>query len=173
MIGEDLALQELNSNIMKEKEIKIEVPAGYEIDRERSTFDIIRLKKKEVEFEHFKFEGVWINEASDILSTPFNTKSIVGRDSNKNIWISKAHAKASLAMGQLSVLMASPTYNGDWVADWEDDMTDKYIIYFVDSEVEKTRSRCRSHFLSFKTEDARDRFLENHRGLIIEAKILL
>ena len=76
-------------------------------------------------------------------------------------------------MSQLSVLMASPTYNGDWVADWEDDMTDKYIIYFVDSEVEKTRSRCRSHFLSFKTEDTRDRFLDSHRDLILEAKILL
>lgn len=158
---------------MTTKEIKIEVPQGYEIDKEKSTFEKIVFKKKD-EFEHFEFDGAYIDIRSEIKTgNGFDSIFTISEENNKNVWISEAHAKASLAMSQLSVLMASPTYNGDWLADWEDDMTDKYIIYFVDSEVEKARSRCRSHFLSFKTEDARDRFLENHRGLIIEAKILL
>ena len=101
---------------METKEIKIEVPQGYEIDRERSTFDIIRLKKKEVEFEHFKFNGAWISLDSKIIeSNNPDSYSVVNQKNNQNIWISTAHAEACLAMSQLSVLMASPTYNGDWV----------------------------------------------------------
>lgn len=155
---------------MSEKQIIIEVPQGYEIDKEKSTFEKIVFKKKG-EFEHFEFNGAYIELDSTITSLKIKSSEL--NEYDKNIWISTTHAKASLAMSQLSVLMASPTYNGNWVADWEDDMTDKYIIYFVDSEVEKTRLRCRSHFLSFKTEEIRDRFLNNHRDLILEAKILL
>lgn len=158
---------------MTTKEIKVEVPAGYEIDREKSTFEKIVFKKKEVGFEDFKFEGAWISADSSIKFQTCNSNSVIHDIRNKNICISEDFAYAILAMQRLGILMASPTYNGNWVADWEDDMTDKYIIYFVDSEVEKARSRCRSHFLSFKTEDARDRFLDNHIDLILEAKILL
>jgi len=149
---------------MTTKEIKIKVPTGYE-------FEKIVFKKKD-ELEHFEFNGAWIDEDSDIHTGALY--SAHGIDSNyaKNIWISEAHAKASLAMSQLSVLMASPTYNGNWVADWEDNNR-KYTINFYKNLIFKTSAMWISSFLSFKTEDARDRFLENHRGLIIEAKILL
>ena len=174
MIGEDLALQELNSNIMKEKEIKIEVPQGYDIDRERSTFDIIRLKKKEVEFEHFKFKGAWIDEYSRVHSlSDYSSNGILLHDEYRKIWISPAHAKTSLAMSELSIRMASPTYNGDWVADYTDG-TRKYNITFYNDNILTGTTIGGTHaFLSFKTADARDKFLENHRDLILEAKLLL
>ena len=158
---------------MSEKQIIIEVPQGYEIDKEKSTFEKIVFKKKEVEFQHFLFDGAWIGLDSKINTLPCNSKCTLSHKGERNICISEDFAEAVLAMKRLGILMASPTYNGDWVADWEDDMTDKYIIYFVDGEAEKARSKCRSHFLSFKTEGIRDRFLNNHRDLILEAKILL
>lgn len=157
---------------MTTKEIKIEVPAGYEIDRERSTFDIIRLKKKEVEFEHFDFTGAFIDDDSLVIPVSLFSKSTLSINAYKNIWISKAHAKASLAMSQLSVLMASPTYNGNWMADWENREM-KYYIRFYENKIITNWSFDSSNFLSFKTADARDRFLNNHRDLILEAKILL
>lgn len=155
---------------MTTKEIKIEVPQGYEIDKEKSTFEKIVFKKKK--FEHFEFNGAYINAHSILI--PFKSNSIITLNSvgGKNIWISKAHAKASLAMSQLSVLMASPTYNGNWVADWENREM-KYCICFIMNRIISNWTYTESNFLSFKTGDARDRFLENHRGLIIEAKILL
>ena len=45
MIEEDLALQELNSNVMETKQIKFKIPDGYEVDKEKSTFQEIILKK--------------------------------------------------------------------------------------------------------------------------------
>ena len=38
---------------------------------------------------------------------------------NQMVWATKEQAEASIAMAQLSQLMKY--YNGDWVADWEDD----------------------------------------------------
>lgn len=154
---------------MKEKEIRIEVPAGYEIDKENSTFKRLVFKKKD-EFEHFKFNGAYVDGDSTLLKLSVYSENLNPID--KNIWISEAHAKASLAMSQLSVLMASPTYNGDWVADWEDD-SEKWCIRFHLNEIITSFEYGFQEFLSFKTEDARDRFLKNHRDLILEAKILL
>ena len=162
---------------MKAEEQKFDVaqivPEGYEIDNEKSTFETIVFKKKEVEFEHFKFEGAYINMRSEIKTgNGFDSIFTISEENNKNVWISEAHAKASLAMSQLSVLMASPTYNGDWVADWEADDS-KYVIQLTANNIETRSYLWTSHFLSFKTADARDRFLTNHRDLILEAKLLL
>lgn len=157
---------------MTTKEIKIGVPQGYEIDKEKSTFEKIVFKKKEVGFEHFDFAGAFIDDDSRVIPVSLFSKSTLSINAYKNIWISTDHAKASLAMSQLSVLMASPTYNGDWVADWENREM-KYCICFIMNRIISNWTYTESNFLSFKTDDARDRFLENHRGLIIEAKILL
>ena len=161
---------------MKAEEQKFDVakivPEGYEIDNEKSTFETIVFKKKEVEFEHFTFAGAQITTSSYIKLDRCDSSFTVGEKTNKNIWISIAHAKASLAMSQLSVLMASPTYNGGWVADWEADDS-KYVIQLTANNIETRSYLWTSHFLSFKTADARDRFLTNHRDLILEAKLLL
>lgn len=37
-----------NNNNMEEKEVKIQVPEGYEIDKENSTFECIKFKKKDL-----------------------------------------------------------------------------------------------------------------------------
>ena len=153
---------------MTTKEIKIEVPQGYEIDKEKSTFE--KIVFKEVEFEHFEFDGAYIKLDSTIISLKIKSSEL--NEYDKNIWISTDHAKASLAMSQLSVLMASPTYNGNWMADWENREM-KYYIRFYENKIITNWSFDSSNFLSFKTADARDRFLNNHRDLILEAKILL
>ena len=158
----------------KEIVIMIDPPTGYEFDNEKSNCDRLVFKKKEVKFEHFQFMGAYVENNAGVISLgQCNSRVVIGKDESKNIWISTAHAKASLAMSQLSVLMASPAYTGDWVADWEDGYHLKFQIYFVDNEIKVTDSYYRSCFLSFKTRNARDGFLENHRELILEAKLLL
>ena len=44
---------------MEEKEVKIQVPEGYEIDKENSTFECIKFKRKNISYE-------------EILSVVFN-----------------------------------------------------------------------------------------------------
>ena len=55
------------------------------------------------------------------------------------------------------------TYNGGWaLADWEADDS-KYVIQLTANNIETRSYLWTSHFLSFKTADARDRFHNNQR----------
>ena len=47
-----------NNNNMEEKEIKIQVPEGYKIDKENSTFECIKFKKKDLTLAEIFNESV-------------------------------------------------------------------------------------------------------------------
>ena len=76
-------------------------------------------------------------------------------------------AKSSLAYAQLTQLMALPEYNGDWVPDWSDDDV-KYIIRRYGSSIDLDYYTNTHHFLAFKSEEIRDKFIENNLDLLKE-----
>lgn len=106
------------------KEFKVEIPEGYEIDKEKSTFENIVFKKKEEVvncWEDIKrINGVWIAHLSDIQSyegvPPYKT--------NKNVFLNEKYAKSALALAQISQLL--PYYDSN--VDWSDDRKVKYCI---------------------------------------------
>lgn len=157
---------------METKELKIEVPAGYEIDKENSTFEKIVFKKIEKElpksWEELKVvEGFYIDKDSNIYDCP---KVNVLRK-NKNVFPTEEEAEACLALAQLCQLR--DRYNDGWKPNWEDYNEDKYCIEFCQGRIE-TFFRVNCHkILIFKTEELRDEFLENFRDLIEIAKPLL
>ena len=158
---------------MNTQELKIEVPAGYEIDKEKSTFEKIVFKKVERELPK-KWEdlggvnGFYINAQSDI--NPYYDSEIKGTTS-KNIFPTREEAEACLALAQLCQLR--DIYNEGWKPNWEDYNETKYCIEFCQGRIE-TIDRVNCHkILTFKTEELRDKFLENFRDLIKIAKPLL
>jgi hypothetical protein len=128
------------------KEVKIEIPKGYEIDKELSTFEKIVFKESK------GFPKTW-EELEKVCC--FDTPEL---------------RAANEAMKKLSQL--KKVYNGDWVADWID-ATRKYVIFYSEGQIIKDWFCNRSYFLSFKDEDTRDLFLENFRDLIEKAKPLM
>ena len=78
----DQVINEPKTNNMKTKEIKINVPKGYEIDEENSTFECIKLKpiKKELTYKDI---------AEELFSKNMFTSDIKG----KIFWISSSGAK--------------------------------------------------------------------------------
>lgn len=144
---------------METKEMKIQVPEGYEIDREKSTFEKIVFKKIERKlpkrWEELEFiDGFFVSSLSDIAKIGNNTTN---DENNKNVFPTKEEAEACLALAQLCQLR--DRYNDGWKPNWEDG-TKKYTIYF-------------NKILAFKTKELRDKFLENFRDLIEQAKPLL
>ena len=154
---------------MEQKEFRIRIPNGYEIDKERSTFEEIIFKKKE-EIE------TW----NDLIDTPISKDSVfIGLTSNiqkinnsnlfcegdKNVFIDKKHAKSALAMAQISQLM--PYYGGaitneEWLANY-----DKYIIRNGRNEIDVLpKVSYERHFLAFHTPEQRDEFLKYNKQLI-------
>ena len=160
---------------METKEFKIQVPEGYEIDKEKSTFEKIVFKKIENELPKnwcdLKFiKGFFVNGESKIKEINEAHDKILAIEGNRNIFPTKEEAEACLALAQLCQLR--DRYNDGWKPDWEDG-TEKHVIYFSHDIIDRT-SACLSHYvLTFKTQELRDKFLENFRYLIEVAKPLL
>lgn len=156
---------------METKELKIQVPEGYEIDRENSTFEKIVFKKEERKLpkkweDLYEVKGWFVDFHSDVVTSG----SMRTADSVKNRFPTKEEAEACLALAQLCQLR--DRYNDGWKPDWEDSYV-KYILYYWGDDITKTHCTNARTLLSFKTQKLRDEFLENFRDLIETAKPLL
>ena len=132
---------------METKQIKTSelVPQGYEIDKENSTFENIILKPIEVKL-------------------PLSVFDIPNLDTAK-------YKDAFEALEQLVHLRDA--WNGDWRADWKNE-SDKYCIIFIKDKKMITSSitTC-SCVLNFKDRGLAEKFAEQFKDLIHEAKELL
>ena len=154
-----------------EKTIKITPPEGYEVDKEKSTFNEIVFKKLEPNLprsweELGVVKGYYISASSDISHICY-TNAI---DNNRNVFPTKEEAKAMRAMAQLCQLRDA--WNGGWKADWKDG-TVKYCIGSYKNVVYKDSYYNTSTPMVFKTEELRDKFMETFKDLLEEAKPFL
>lgn len=157
---------------METKEMKIQVPEGYEIDRENSTFEKIVFKKVDdlpKSWEELEFiDGFFVSSLSDIAKIGNNTTN---DKNNKNVFPTKEEAEACLALAQLCQLR--DRYNDGWKPDWEHEVEVKFIFFYSRDRIIKSTCYMSNSVLAFKTEELRDKFLENFKGLIEIAKPLL
>lgn len=95
----DQVINEPKTNNMETKEIKINVPEGYEIDEENSTFECIKLKpiKKELTYE---------DVAEELFSSSLFTLDTIGRICNVCSAISKFDKYNATNKKQLERLLA-------------------------------------------------------------------
>lgn len=141
------------------KELKIEIPEGYEIDKENSSFEKIVFKKKvEVNcWEDLKHvTGVYINHDSLLdfakgCLEPYN----------KNIFLNKKYAKSALALAQISQLL--PYYDTDVY--WNI-LAPKYCICRVKKEIAILPFAKHYHMLAFNTLSEAERFLKHNEQLV-------
>ena len=113
-------------------------------------------------------KGWAVGEDNKIYSVERYTWENYGR---KNIFPTKEEAIACLALAQLCQLR--DRYNDGWKPDWKDDNQFKWCIDFFQDVVRKTAVLFVRRTLTFKTEELRNKFLENFRDLIETAKPLL
>lgn len=142
------------------KELKIEIPEGYEIDKENSSFEKIVFKKKfEVNcWEDLKrVTGVFITESS--LLNPIASDLILPH--NKNIFLNEKYAKSALALSQISQLLPYYDTNVDWAS-----YKSKFCICRIGNEIEIKPWASTYHFLSFNSQSEAERFLEHNEQLV-------
>ena len=111
---------------------------------------------------------VHINAFSEIDEILLNASTCPIAD--KNLIRGESRAKAFLALMQLMNLMDE--YRQGWEPNWKDD-SDKYVIKFQKAAIKCDVFIYYSHILSFQSADIRDKFLENFRELIEQAKELI
>lgn len=153
------------------KTLKINVPEGYEVDQEKSTFEEIVFKVVEKKlpksWEELKtIEGYFVTPDALVgKATILNT-----HDDHKNIFFTAVQAKASIALAQLSQLRE--VYRDGWKPDWSDESYKACIVKVGNNFVLDKLSATRQ-FLAFQSAEIRDEFFENFRDLIEEASPLL
>jgi sucrose-6-phosphate hydrolase SacC (GH32 family) len=156
---------ELNNKQMKE--FIIECPSGYEIDKEKSTFEKIVFKEI-----GFKFpESVTEIPNRNWFINGFGGIDSLGDCNHINQLSSKERAEAFLALMQLVELR--DYVNGDWKADFKDYNSVKYTIHIVENKIYKNFNQGLSCVLHFKSQEIRDQFAEKYKSLIETAKELL
>lgn len=165
---------------MKENELKITIPEGYEIDKENSTFEKIVFKKKDTKprsWEEYyeqqianKKHGYYIDDGNCSV-TEIMWNGYVRSDNWKNVLPSKELAEAFLAMMQLMSLRQA--WIGDWKPDWSCGYSSNYCIIGLGDSFEMCiLSKCRCA-LSFPTKETATDFMNCFRDLLEIAKPLL
>ena len=138
------------------KEIKINIPKGYEIDEENSTFSCIKFKKRsEV--------NIWkdINYLTGCTISFDSSLCALGKTRNKsdnvNIFRLKKHAKAALALAQISQLM--PYYGGEITdEEWKNNKR-KFTIVAYNGEIKPFTHVNNKVLIAFHTEQQRTEFM--------------
>ena len=157
-----------------EKELKINVPEGYEIDKENSTFECIKFKpikqkswrSQEQEFFNCKtcceHNGYYIYEGK-LYEIPYSHIK-----PNRNVFATLKQAKSALAMAQISQIMAHDERFGGPVSDqeWANPNIVKYVICRIRTNIANDIQREQYCFLAFHTVIQRKLFLEENEDLV-------
>lgn len=142
------------------KELKIEIPEGYEIDKEKSSFEKIVFKKK-IEVNCWKdlkhVPGVYITDNSCLVPAPAG----LVLPHNQNVFLNEKYAKSALALSQISQLL--PYYDTD--IDWES-TNDKFCIDRINNRIEIKRWFSIYHVLTFNSLSEAERFYKHNKQLV-------
>lgn len=154
--------------IMKtNKEIEFNIPEGYVIDNSKSTENKIVCKPIEPKYPKLWEDAFWAKPISGFDIKLYNSDIRSATSREKALFKTKKQAASALAYAQLTQLMALPCYNGDWVPNWENKEQIKYcIVRWENVIVTNTIDSYLFGFLTFKSQEIRDIFLENHLNLI-------
>ena len=143
---------------MKTKEIKIEAPEGYEVDKEHSTFEKIVFKKKD-ELPKTWNEYLMLYRHSDFYIT---------LETVLPIKLEYKSAFETLA----KLIELRDYYNDGWKPDW-DGITLYNGIFRCNQNSFAIGRASRPIVLYFKSSELRDLFYNNFENLIEQAKELL
>lgn len=147
------------------KEIKIEVPNNYEIDKEKSTFENIVFKKieKKLPMSYSKIKACLPTIETELVGCKLWSLSFIGSTNYERL-------NAFSALMQLVELRDA--WNDGWVADWSDG-TKKYVILINKNKIDIDYNTGEYSVLHFKTGDLRNTFLVEFKDLIFQAEELL
>lgn len=128
---------------------------------------ILNLKNKPKWEDFGEMKGCYVNDLSEV-ETILKCKS---NSVNKNLFPTKEEAEACLALSQLC--QWRDKYNDGWRPDWGDNNSQKHYINYYNNEINKDVTYLSQKPLVFKSAEIRDKFIEDFRDLIEQAKPLL
>ncbi len=160
--------------------LQIEIPEGYELDKENSTSFNVKFKKKE-ENEEPKVRtwedliGKYVPRGSAYIAKDCQIGEInrywAFGSNEKNLFIDSKHAKSALAMAQISQLM--PYYGGAITSEeWDNKDVSKYCLTRVGDNIILDDYTQMYYFLAFHTLKQAEDFLKYNKQLVYDYLML-
>ena len=151
---------------METKEFKIDIPEGYEIDKENSTFECIKFKAIQKRWrDNYKnrIKGFFVTSDSRIGHYEDNNVPY-----NYNLFATEAQAKSALAMARISQIMANDERFGGAIT--RNEGANSYMYkWVIRREGDRLMVNCRLstyHFLAFHREEEARLFLKENEDLV-------
>lgn len=150
------------------KTVKITPPEGYEIDKEKSTFEEIVFKPIEKKFpksweEIEELNGWWIGYDSELNNAGRKSDEILD---DRNIFPTKEIAEAVLELAQL--LQLRDIYRQGWKPDWGNRNLYKWSIIIIENRLQRQLSAISNTIFCFQTEEIRNLFYENFQDKLLK-----
>lgn len=142
---------------MNTKEIKITVPEGYEIDKENSTFECIKFKKKGLTYENIA-EKLFTDRVAYFIGDGATIDSYIpSMDDETHLANNATSEKQLQRLLALNKLMNVAEYlNGGWKPDWKNVNQHKWTIKWDNLNCTFDTSywiTCQTGTVCFKTPD--------------------
>lgn len=150
------------------KELKIQVPDGYEIDKEKSTFEHIVFKEKE-EVKPWNPEGK--NVVGFLYDSDGNIYEIgeypYDSETDLNMFATEKELKSALAMAQISLILKyDKRYGGRVDGEEFDGLNVIYVIDVTKRKITVNPYMYTCFYLAFHTKEQAELFLEEHEDLV-------
>ena len=150
---------------MDTKKLKINIPEGYEIDKERSTFEEIVFKKVKNPFSKLpktwkEYRNCTRRNTSYFLCNPLESIKVSSFSGVYNEFSTEERVKQYVALGRLLQL------RDYWVDGWEKDSDNIYVIY---KNVIMAAMKNSDFPLTFPTREMAEEFKNCFEDLIKEA----
>ena len=162
---------------METKELKITIPEGYEIDKEKSTFEKIVFKKKDTKPRSWE-EYLELNTGFDGAGINWNCGGVqtTGLHHRGKAIVPTHLAQPFIAMMQLMSLRQAwiGNWEPDWnEPDWNDETRVKWNIICLQNQVCLCDTQIKLRALSFPTIEMATDFMNCFKDLLEIAKPLI
>lgn len=124
-----LTFDEFKELLNMEKEIKIKVPEGYEIDKENSTFECIKFKPiKKAETYNDVARELFLDKQAYFIDTFGRVSTVIPKNdyNDSNNCVTEKQAQKLLAINKL--MNVAKYLNKDWKPDWNNANQKKYYL---------------------------------------------
>ena len=111
----------------------------------------------------------WFDSEDDCIKQAVDNNNIVKSESKASSLMLPKESQLTAIIALCKLICLRDKYNGDWVADWENDAI-KYVIENYDNTVVTETWAMHKRTLAFPNKELRDKFHANFIDLIEEAK---
>ena len=122
--------KEINNMEIKNNQLTIDIPEGYEIDKENSTFECIKFKpiKKYLTYKEIAEK---LNKDTCFFIAKGKIQSYAQYASYDNPDVANSYRQIEKILAINQLMNIAKYYNGDWKPDWNNKYELKYCISFT------------------------------------------